>query len=95
MTLDKEALHWRRIREVLNTDWDPIGAGCPEDEYDSYIGMIAAMLREGASDGVLGVFLRWAEIENMGLSQQPDREQRIDRVIARLRAISAANGGAT
>ena len=46
MAIDLEASRrWHnRIREILNTDWDPIG-GCPEDEYDKYVGRIAAMLR--------------------------------------------------
>src|SRR5262249_46482134 len=51
----------RRVREVLNHDWDPIG-GCPEDEYDPYAGKVAAMIRAGASDGQLGRYLNWAEV---------------------------------
>lgn len=35
MAIDKQAsrLWRRRIREVLNPNWDPID-GCPEDEYE-------------------------------------------------------------
>jgi hypothetical protein len=54
------------IREVLNRAWDPIG-GCPEDEYDGYIGKIAALLRDNASDDELLAYLEWAEVEHMGL----------------------------
>jgi len=48
--IDKHALRaWLgRLRDVLNHDWDPIG-GCPPDEYDSYMGKIAAMLRGNAN----------------------------------------------
>jgi hypothetical protein len=48
--IDKHASRtWHsRIREILNRDWDPIG-GCPADEYDGYMGKIAAMLRDNAS----------------------------------------------
>lgn len=47
MAIDKkEARNWhRKIRDVLNRDWDPIG-GCPDDEYESYAGKIAAMIRD-------------------------------------------------
>ena len=39
MTVDKYAARqWReKLRNVLNTVWDPIG-GCPPDEYDEYLG---------------------------------------------------------
>jgi len=52
MPIDKEASRrWRRrIREALNKEWDPIGVGQDwPDEYDAYVGKVAAMLREGAS----------------------------------------------
>jgi hypothetical protein len=49
---------WRsQIREVLNRDWDPIG-NVPADEYDSYVGAMAAMIRNSASDEELLQFLR-------------------------------------
>jgi hypothetical protein len=41
---------WRsQLRELLNRDWDPIG-DVPADEYDRYVGQIAAMIRNNASD---------------------------------------------
>jgi hypothetical protein len=55
-----------RIREILNRDWDPIG-GCPDDEYDGYVGKIAAMIRDNAADDQLLAFLEWAEVDHMGL----------------------------
>ena len=84
MTFDKNAtaLWKRRIRDILNREWDPIG-GCPEDEYEGYAGKVAAMIREGASDEQLMSYLEWAEADHMGLGQF-DRE-RAQRVITALR----------
>jgi len=86
MTIDKTASReWRsRIREVLNRDWDPIG-DCPPDEYDSYMGKLAVMIRENVSDAELMAYLEWAEVENMGLGQF-DRE-RGTKVVAALRKL--------
>jgi len=89
--VDKHASRaWRsRLREVLNRDWDPIG-GCPEDEYDGYMGKIAAMLRDNASDEELIACLKWAEVENMGLGtaeQFDSHRNRILGVIAALRKV--------
>ena len=92
MAIDKEASRrWRaRIREVLNTDWDPIG-GCPEDEYDVYVGKIAAMLRDGASDEELIAYLRWGETVNMDIGPRPGLEARLRRVVDQLRSIGYMN----
>lgn len=91
MPVDKDASRlWRsRLREVLNRDWDPIG-GCPENEYDGYVGKTAAMLRVGASDKELLEYLKWAEVENMGLGPASTFDSgRAMRVIVALRAIGA------
>jgi hypothetical protein len=48
---------WKRrggggVRRLLMEDWDPIGVeGIPEaaDEYDSYVGVVGQMLRDGAT----------------------------------------------
>jgi len=89
--IDKHAsLLWRnRLREVLNRDWDPIG-GCPDDEYDGYMSKIGAMLRDNASDEKLLEYLKWAEVENMGLGPASRFDRgRAMKVIAALRAIGA------
>jgi hypothetical protein len=81
------------LRKVLNKDWDPIGVardGGVEDEYDSYMGKIAAMIRENATDEEMIAYLKWAEVEHMGLGseEQFDRHRdRILRVIAALRKV--------
>ena len=88
--IDKQASRaWRdRLREVLNRDWDATIGGCPEDEYDAYMGKIAAMLRDNAGDEELLEYLKWAEVENMGLGPASyfDRVHAL-KVIAALRAL--------
>jgi hypothetical protein len=65
--VDKHASRaWRsRLREILNRDWNPIG-GCPEDEYDGYVGRIAAMICDHADDDELLAYLKWAEVGHTG-----------------------------
>ena len=38
------------IRKILLCDWDPIGCGRPDDEYDSYIPMIYSILRSNDNE---------------------------------------------
>jgi hypothetical protein len=87
MPVDKQALRiWQgQIKEILNRVWDPIG-GCPADEYDSYVGRIATMIREDADDYKLMRYLEWAESVNMGLG--PFDSERARNVIAALRALN-------
>jgi hypothetical protein len=90
LSLDKYAAReWRsRLRDVLNTVWDPIG-GCPPDEYDTYNGKLAAMVREGASDAAVIRYLLWAETEYMGLTRRttPPDDARREQTLAAIRAL--------
>jgi hypothetical protein len=83
--IDKAAVrkYLRAVNDILNTDWDPIG-GCPDDEYESYAGQITAMMRDNASDDALVQYLKWAELEHMGLPP-PFDATRAHRVVATLR----------
>ncbi|MCK9919963.1 hypothetical protein MXD81_63635 [Microbacteriaceae bacterium K1510] len=86
MPIDKHASReWRaQIRNVLNRDWDPIG-GCPEDEYDNYVGAIAAKIRAGASDAELLQYLNWAEAEYIGLGTfDSDRAHKVVQTLRTL-----------
>jgi hemerythrin superfamily protein len=86
MAADNPALNaWLdRLREILNRNWDPIG-GCPEDEYDSYMGKIASLLRDHASDEEMLAYFKWVEVENMGLGSEAQFDpERILKVIAAL-----------
>jgi hypothetical protein len=89
MTIAKYASReWRRrIRDVLNREWDPIG-GCPEDEYDTYAGKLAAMIRDKASDEDLTRYLEWAEAEHMGFGKFNSERGR--KVVQSLRNLGPA-----
>jgi hypothetical protein len=76
----------RQINAVLHRDWAPVPGDPPEDEYESYVGPLATMLREGAPDGDLLAFLEWAEVQAMGLGE-PFARKRAERVIAALRRL--------
>ena len=57
-----------KIRDILMTEWDPIGVNdVPEaaDEYDSYIGGIYGLLEQGASEESIRAHLRKIEIDQM------------------------------
>ncbi len=91
MAMDKEASRrWRRrIREVMNAEWDPIGVSDQApDEYDAYVGKVAAMLREGTSDAELFAYLHWVETVHIGM---PGNEERLRKVISAIRAIGFMN----
>ena len=61
-----------RIRAVLNSEWDPIGAAhAVDDEYDSYIPGLMALLEGGANAEQLGEHLRLIEVNQMTLRESP------------------------
>jgi len=86
MAIDKQSSRlWRgQIRDVLNQQWDPIGE-CPADEYDAYVGAVAAMLRDHATDEALMKYFEWAGAVHMGLDRF--EHERASRVVASLRAL--------
>ena len=54
----------RELRQLLIEEWDPIHVrGVPEaaDEYDTYLGQIASLLREGATVEDVAAFLNDVE----------------------------------
>jgi hypothetical protein len=63
---------WREdaqaIRDIFMRDWDPIGAGVPEDEYDNYIGPVYRILLGTRSEEELIDFLFRTETETIGLN---------------------------
>ena len=43
------------VRGILWKEWDPIGCGVPQDEYDDYVWPVIRLLRAGASrDALIG-----------------------------------------
>jgi hypothetical protein len=59
------------VREVLLSEWDPIGIGTNEncsDEYDSYVSTVCQMLRQGVDDFRLTRLLTRFQSDSMGLT---------------------------
>lgn len=54
------------IRKILWVDWDPIGCGVPEDEYDDYVGPVYALLRDGADRAAIHAYLMATASETIG-----------------------------
>jgi hypothetical protein len=60
------------IRRVLMSEWDPIGCGVPDDEYDSYIPVIYKYMQARSSVEELAQHLEEIETQRMGLSARPE-----------------------
>ncbi len=59
-----------KVSEAMFSDWDPVGVSdFPEarDEYDSYVADICSLLNSQAPEAQLIDYLRWLEVEQMGL----------------------------
>jgi hypothetical protein len=85
-------LWWKRrggagVRRLLMDEWDPIGvAGEPHavDEYDTYVGGVGQMLREGKTADEIAAYLRDIHENSMGSSPSPTRRQADTAVAAHL-----------
>ena len=83
MTSDAWALWWRKsgeagLRQLLMTEWDPIGvADYPEaaDEYDSYVLRVGGKLRAGASADEIAGFLTHVRRDLMGLFSHAEADR--------------------
>jgi hypothetical protein len=89
---DTKRRNWKQlqgtIHEILIHDWDPIGCGVPDDEYDSYIPGICRLLLDGADDIEIGLHLEHLQTVNMGLQGNEQRNRRIaSLLIERTRAL--------
>ena len=79
MELSAWHMWWKRggaagVRRILMQDWDPIHVdSVPEaaDEYDTYVGAVGRMLREGATDKELARYLTDISENHMGLGLSP------------------------
>lgn len=70
---DKEQSREKRIaiRNILMSEWDPIGVNdTPEaaDEYDGYIGPVLDLLNAKASSEKIAGYLQEVETQRMGLT---------------------------
>jgi hypothetical protein len=79
--MTKQLRNWKAdvdaIRKVLMCEWDPIGCGVPEDEYDSYIPMIYRLMQSRCSVAELASHLGGLETGSMGLSERPAVNRRV------------------
>jgi len=73
-----------KVRAILHGQWDPIGAGVPEDEYDSYVWPVLVLLMRRAGRPEVEEYLRWAANEEM---KSPVPEDRLAQVLDRLMAL--------
>jgi hypothetical protein len=76
--------HVDAIRKILFTEWDPIGCGVPEDEYDNYIPVIYRLMQGRA--GVVGLVYHLEKLEtySMGLPANPERNRRVAEMLLKL-----------
>ena len=86
MTRDTKA-EFAAIRNILNQDWDPIG-DVPDDEYDSYVWPVYALLIRNAGRDEVSAYLRWAADVQMAC---PAPETRLVAAVDRLMALGLEN----
>jgi hypothetical protein len=83
--MSKQYRDWKAdvdaIRRILNSEWDPIGCGAAEDEYDGYIPVIYRMMQARAGVEELACHLEKLETENMGLRAHMDRNRRVAQML--------------
>jgi hypothetical protein len=63
-------------REILMREWDPLGVegmSGAEDEYDSYIPGVIALLQQGASVNEVAAHLDRIAVRNMGALARRER----------------------
>jgi hypothetical protein len=68
------------IQTILMNEWDPIGVrgvDQVQDEYDDYVGPVAALVRNGATSDRIAGYLLAVEIDRMGLVGEPDRAKHV------------------
>lgn len=73
----------RAINTILWRDWDPIGCGVPEDEYESYVWPVYKLLIDGAPRETIAGYLRETADEVITVSVPENRLQLVvDKLIA-------------
>ncbi len=73
----------RAINTILWKDWDPIGCGVPEDEYESYVWPVYKLLIDGAPREAVAEYLRVTATAVIAVSVPQDRlEAVVDKLVA-------------
>lgn len=75
---------FRAVRRILWEDWDPIGCGVPNDEYDNYVGPVLRLLTERKPAANVAAYLRQTAAEIIGC---PVTEAKLADVVAKLMAL--------
>ena len=85
--IDQTRTLHRRIKEILLLEWDPIGIASmqgAQDEYDSYIPRISAMLIARKPVHEVFEYLLWVETQHMGLASDRQRTQHVAEMLVTL-----------
>lgn len=79
----------RAINAILWRDWDPIGCGVPEDEYESYIWPVYKLLIDGAPREAIAGHLRVTADRAIAVTVP---ENRLQLVVDKLMALGVKPG---
>jgi hypothetical protein len=69
------------IRPILMSEWDPIGCGVPDDEYDGYIPVIYRLMQSRVSVEELASHLQEIETQGMCLPARPEVNRRVAKML--------------
>lgn len=81
---------FRSVRKILWEDWDPIGCGVPQDEYDDYVPAVLRILLEHKGRTALVDYLRVTAAETTGC---PVSDEKLGHVADALLALGQPAGG--
>ncbi len=79
-----EKANWKAINTILWKDWDPIGAGAPEDEYSDFVWPVYRLLAAGAGRDMVALYLRAAARDKLGVDavDEPRVNVMLDKLMA-------------
>lgn len=80
---------FRSVRKILWADWDPIGCGVPEDEYDDYAPQVLRLLMERKPAHEIAAYLRDVAAEAL---LSPVSEAKLAAVVGKLTALNGSAG---
>jgi hypothetical protein len=69
------------IRSILISEWDPIGCGIPDDEYDGYIPGIYRLMQARVSIEELEAHLQEIETQQICLRARPEENRRVAKML--------------
>lgn len=89
---------WVDIKKILLRDWDPIGISLvsevkdDDNEYDSYIPDVYALLNSGKNVDEISKYLMSVEINRMGITPDQGEDMRVNKVAEKLVSIFENHG---